>query len=77
MPAERARPLALYFVQNMELYGQHITEASVFTYPDGHDELRFNEDLMSDEPTPGAVVRTTVYPKAIVAALKDKLGVPA
>ena len=72
----RSQPFALFAVNAINQHaGAHITEVSLFTYPDGSEEMRFNEELMTTPVTPGAVSRVTIFPAEIVRAMKARLGV--
>jgi DNA-binding transcriptional MerR regulator len=71
---ERARPLAALCVRYMD-------EAPIFefniSFNGNHEEIRLDEDMMSEPASAGALVKLTVYPGEIVKTLKQRLGVAA
>ena len=73
MKGERATGWADYCVEHMNRYGPHITELHVFLYPDDHEELRFNNDVMTTPITPGFDLHLIVSLVPIIEGMKVRL----
>jgi MerR HTH family regulatory protein len=71
--AERARPWALLCVRYMD--EAKFSEMSILANRDGVDEIRLDDDLMSEPPRPGVLLRLKIYPAEIVAGLKERFGI--
>jgi hypothetical protein len=53
--------------------GEAITEVSLLVFEDGSTEFRTDEALMATQPQVAPIMRLTIYPRAIVNALKRRL----
>lgn len=69
--ADRAREWAMMCVNYMDK--APVSEMNVLIYP--NEQLVHLGDLMDEPAPPGAILKLTIYPRAITKDLKEKLGV--
>jgi hypothetical protein len=80
MKGERATGWAEFCVQYIDYYGHadhhgrlQITEMHVFLYPDDHQEIRFNDNVMTSPVTPGFDLRLVISVVPIIEGMKVRL----